>query len=189
MNKKISSNKPSFRDRYISYFLLINVLILDIWVVYSLIFRSGNVLGVATNTPCPQACIDKINAGSTSKTGSKESFIPLGSGSTSSRDWEFIYGAQATIDSEKYGSIKDTVFEATVQVPNGNQTVWVRLFNNTDKHPVWYSEMTMNGSGPVVLTSPTITLDKGSKQYIVQMKTQLGSIANLTSSRIKIVSK
>jgi len=174
---------------YIFYILLFNSIAIDIWILYQLFSKKVNVLGVTSSSSCPQACIDKINAVSSSKTGSKESYVPLGSGFTVSKDWEFIYGAQATIDSSKYGVVRETVFEATIGVPTGNQTVWVRLFNNTDKHPVWFSEMSMSGAGPVVLTSPAITLDKGSINYIVQMKTQIGSVANLTSSRIKIVNK
>lgn len=123
-----------------------------------------------------------------SKTLVKDNFIPLGSGTTTAKDWTDVAGAQATIDFNQYSPINKIIFEASVNVPTGNQTVSVRLFNVTDKHPVWYSEVTANNSPAYLISSPII-YDLGAKTYQVQMKTQLGFSADLTQSRIHVISK
>lgn len=122
------------------------------------------------------------------QTGSsvKEFIIPFGGGSNSSEDWEDVAGLQAYVDSTKYGSIKSVVFEATMRIPTGNQTAYVRLYNATDKHPVWLSEMSLEGGTPKLLTSQALTLPSGNKLYQVQMKTQLKFQAILDQARLRI---
>ena len=150
---------------------------------------------------CPASCLSLINEATmsirlptpapsikTTPVGSsvKEFFISFGSGSTRAGDWEDVGGLGAYIDSGKYGKIKSVVFEAAVAIPNGNQGVYVRLFNATDKHPVWFSEVYHEGGNPKLLISSPITLDAGNKLYQAQMKTTLKDLANLNQARIKI---
>lgn len=127
--------------------------------------------------------------GGTAAVGFESEFIiTLGSGTNTTDDWVDVVGAGSFIDSTKYGSIKKVVFEATVQIPNGNQTSYVRLYNATDKHPVWSSEMSLEGSEAKLLISQPITLDSGNKLYQVQMKSQLKDKTNLLQSRVRITS-
>lgn len=167
--------------------LLLNTLVLDAFFLHQF-FVKRNVLGTSTSATCPAACITKINqmAGKTVSSTAKEYYVPLGSGSNTTNDWADVAGASASIDTASYGKIKQVMFEATVTVPAGSQKVWVRLFNATDKHPVWFSEVTTDSSGPVLLASPAITLDKGNKVYQVQMKTQLKILTNLVQSHVRI---
>jgi hypothetical protein len=168
--------------------ICLNLLVLDFFLVKSYI-TGTSVLGESTVAEsCPTSCIDKFSqyVSRTNQTAG-ETFVPLGSGSGYSNDWSDVTGALATIDTSKFNRIKKVTFEATLQDPTGNQTVWVRLFNVTDKHPVWYSEVSMDGTGPILLTSQPITLDSGNKTYQVQLKTQLGYAASLTQSRIHII--
>lgn len=156
---------------------------------------------------CPQSCVTQIyeatasykpisqpTSTTTSKSGPvstskvKEFFVPFGSGSSSAGDWQDVLALQSYIDSANYEDIKSVVFEASVHVPTGNQTAGVRLFNVTDKHPVWSSEVLFNGGGtPQFLISKPITLDQGNKLYQVQMKTQLQFQAILDQARIHII--
>ncbi len=117
----------------------------------------------------------------------KEYFIPFGTGTNQTSDWADIPGSQTTIDFGSYNNIKEVHFETSVSVPTGNETVWVRLFNVSDKHPVWYSEVSTINSNLVI--SPAIIYDSGSKVYQVQMKTQLQYLANLVQARIHIILK
>lgn len=117
----------------------------------------------------------------------KELYVPLGTGINITTDWSDVKGAAAYIDTRLYGKIKKVTFEASLGVPSGSQTAYVRLFNATDKHPVWYSEMTMSGAGPEFLASSGVTLDSGNKLYQVQMKSQLGSPTNLLQGRVHII--
>lgn len=136
----------------------------------------------ATSAP---AVIKSPNPQSVS--GIKDYFIPLGSGSTQAIDWIDVLGAQATVDLGQYQNIKEIRFEASVAVPTANESVSIRIFNVTDKHPVWNSEVTMSGGSSAYLTSSPVIYDVGLKLYQVQMKTQLQAPANLTQSRIHVV--
>lgn len=160
--KKISINQNYLTVGSITTLLLIG---LSIGYMKNI---SGSVLGVSTSTK------------------SRESHVFLGIGSTTSGDWTDIPGAHAYIDSTKYGKISSVVFDATLRVPTGNQKVWVRLFNTTGKHPVWNSEMSMEGIGPNILSASKISLDAGNNLYQVQMKNQLNFPSFLDSSRIRI---
>lgn len=171
-------------------FLTVNILALDI-VIIGKLFQNGAVLGTTINDTCPTACINRINqaTGKTVTNNAKEYYVPLGSGTNVTDDWTDVAGASAYIDTTSYGKIKETRFEATVVTPTGSQRIWVRLFNATDKHPVWYSDVTTDASGPQLLTSPSINLDKGNKLYQVQMKSQLKGLTNLNQSRVHITTQ
>jgi len=128
-----------------------------------------------------------LGTSDTASTFAKELYVPLGTGVNVTTDWVDVKGAAAYVNTSSYGTLKKVTFEASIGVPTGNQTAYVRLYNATDKHPVWYSEMTMAGVGPELLISSPITLDGGNKLYQVQMKSQLGATTNLLQSRIHIL--
>ena len=117
----------------------------------------------------------------------KEFFVPFGSGSNSSDDWQDIPGLKATLDPANYGNIKTVTFEATIRIPTGNEVAYARLYNATGKHPVWFSEVSLEGGTPQLLISKPITLDSGSNTYQVQMKTSLKFQAFLDQSRLHII--
>ena len=120
----------------------------------------------------------------------REYYVPFGSGSGSSSDWQDVAGLQAYVDSANYPNIKSVVFEASLHIPTGNQTASVRLYNATDGHPVWNSEVTFNGNtSSILVNSQAVLLDTGNKLYKVQMKTQLQYTAILDQSRLHITTK
>jgi len=121
-----------------------------------------------------------------SQTNVKEYYVPLGSGTNASDDWTDVAGASASIDTAAYGKIKRVALEATISQPVSSQKIWVRLYNASDKHPVWYSEVSTDNAGPILLTSSALSLDSGNKLYQVQMKTQLKGVTHLTQSRVHI---
>lgn len=168
------------------YLLVVNILLLDVLVLRSFFTGTPSVLGESSAAgSCPQACVNLINktAGTSSV---KEFVVSLGSGSNTTNEWTDVTGVQSYIDSSQYGKIKKVAFEATVFVPTGNQKIYVRLYNVNDAHPVWYSEMWMDGTGPKLLTSEPITLGSGNKLYQVQMKSQLKFRTDLVTSRVRI---
>lgn len=202
---------------FLVVFIILNVIAIDAWIlnlgnVQSLKRLEANkqptsVKPITTSVQaCPQSCINYIEEAtatmpvpeiSPSTGGSqqtiaqiREFFVPIGSGTNSSSDWEDVPGLQVVVDTAQYGKIKNAYFEAAVYVPNGNEIVSVRLYNVTDKHPVWFSELTFpNANTSQQLTSDNITLDSGNKAYKVQMKTQLKIPASLNSSRIRILTQ
>jgi len=138
-----------------------------------------------TEIPTPTS-VPPASSQTSSVSSVKEFFIPFGSGTNSSGDWEDVGGLKVSIDTANYSSIKSAVFEASVRIPTGNQTAYVRLFNETDKHPVWLSDVSLEGGTPQLLLSKPITLDSGNKIYKVQMKTSLKYQAVLDQARIRI---
>jgi len=155
---------------------------------------------------CPEACLEKIDQIAQVTTAPvvvkepvapavpaasevKEFFISFGSGSTEAREWADMIGLEAYIDSSKYGVIEEVVFETGLNIPNGNQKALVQLFNVTDGHMVWNSEVSLEGGTPGLVISPPLTLSPGKKLYRVQMKTTVGDVAILTQSRIKITTR
>lgn len=145
-------------------------------------------------TPEPSPVFQPVAVSTTptplvTKQSPKEYFIPLGTGVSTASDWTAVPGASAKVNFASYIDIKAVYFEAATFVPTGNQSVSVRLYNVTDKHPVWNSELTIDANTVDIQTSEPLITDTGGKVYQVQMKTQLQASANLTNSRIHIILK
>lgn len=117
----------------------------------------------------------------------KEYFVPLGSGSTSAADWTDVAGMSATIDSANYSKIKSVIFQISLRIPTANGTVYARLFNKTDQHPVWYSDVSSEGPVSTTKQASNIVLDTGSKVYQVQMKNTLQYQSIADSAQIKVI--
>lgn len=118
--------------------------------------------------------------------GPKDYYIPLGTGYTEKNEWVDVSGTDTTIDPATYGKINTAVFEASMHIPVANGTMYARLYNVTDKHPVWFSEVSTSKGTSTTVTSGNITLDPGSKLYRVQIKTSLQYPSYLDFSRIRI---
>lgn len=146
----------------------------------SSVVSAPKTMVTAVPTPTPIIVIKEV----VKEVSVKEQFIPFGSGSNQTDVWGDVPGLQANIDFGSYQNIKDVRFEVTVHIPTANGTASVRLFNMTDKHPVWNSEVTV--ASDIYTVSPSIIYDKGLKTYQVQMKTQLKTLANLSLARIHI---
>lgn len=198
------------------FLLFINVVILDIVILFkntSIIQKDIGiqkvksdvaVVGRSTSSDmsCPKSClleIEKVTSTIEKKPtistkvseepaieSSKEYIITFGSGTNATDEWTDVSGLQIYIDNTKYGQIKTVLFEASVRIPTGNQIAYVRLFNTTDKHPVWFSDVSLEGGTPRLLVSKPIMLDSGNKLYQVQMKTSLKYQAILDQAIVRI---
>lgn len=140
----------------------------------------GGLTPTPTAKPVPQTQTQPLSL-------VKEFFVPFGTGSNSSDDWQDVGGLRATLDPSNYGSIKTVTFEASIRIPTGNELAYVRLYSVTDKHPVWFSDVSLEGGTPQLLISKPITLDSGNKTYQVQMKTSLKYPAFLDQARLHIL--
>ncbi len=152
-------------------------------------FLSPQPTSTQTQFYQPQPTLPKETIIQTQNTDSplvKEYFIPMGTGTSKSDEWENVAGTETSADFGQYKNIKEIRFETSVTVPSSSQLVWVRLWNITDKHPVWYSEVTTKGETSAYLVSQPIIYDIGQKIYQVQIKTQLKGLTNLVQSRIHI---
>jgi hypothetical protein len=145
---------------------------------------------IAKITPQIIKEVEKIRTVTTNASSIKEYSISFGSGQTNSEDWEDVPGLNAYIDSNNYNSISAVYFEATLRIPTGNGQAYARLYNKTDNHPVWFSDLSTESDQPTLLQSPqSISLDSGNKLYQVQMKTSLKFDSLVDSARIKIILK
>lgn len=195
----------------IMVFLLANILVLDVNVFKK---EEGTVAPVVEEaqpeaTPlssllveadtCPAVCLEAIaeatgesaqvapTPATAVSSGVKEIYIPLGSGSTQSITYVELSGIESVIDMGNYPKVKEIIFEATMRIPTANGRVYAKLFNVTDKHDAWYSEVYAEGSSGYRAESGNVVLAPGRKLYRVMMKSTMGYEAILDSARIKIL--
>mgnify|MGYP001560227162 CR=1 FL=1 len=190
--------------------LTVNIVMLDLAIFFG---RSGTkpseiaattVRVVATTTPIPtptptEAClssceakidalakrIEELPVSQTAKNTS-EYYISLGSGTTKSSVWQDIAGVEAIIDTTNYPSIKSVIFEVFLNIPTANGSVYAKLYNVTDKHDVWFSNV--SSEGPVLTKKEAmITLAPGIKTYRVMGLSTLKYDANIENARIRIL--
>ncbi len=184
--------------------LLINMIALDIFIAYNthpttaakttLLLQDDETIP----TPSPTISISQANFISPTPqpnsislpltSAGNEFFIPLGTGTSTAATWTNVPGVQAYIDSTQYSNVKTVTFEASVVLPATPQIVSVQLYDVTNNHPVWFSQVTMQSSNTSqLLISSPITLSSGNNLYQVQMQTQLQAPANLVQSRVHII--
>ncbi len=163
---------------------------------------------LTTNQSCPQSCIALFSetvktppslpttsttspaGGSTSSTLTnieRELYIPLGSGTTSRSDWDDLTTTDTLIDTSKYGTIKEVFFTVILKNPSQSGDSQARLYNVTDKHPVWSSEVKMEGPTSQQITSSKITLDTGNKLYRVQAKSGLSTQITIDTAKLRLI--
>lgn len=119
----------------------------------------------------------------------RESYIPLGTGSTDKSSFADLTATETAIDPANYGTIKEAYFIASLKNTTRNGQVEAQLYNVTDKHPVWNSLVTMNGAESQTITSGKITLDTGNKLYRVQLKSTLNYTVSLDNAKIRIIAE
>lgn len=194
--KRIETDEKKIRKVFWIIFFLVILAVLNFAIIYLFIFKpvatksegikvSTTPTVSPTDTPIVTPTTSLNIAPTIIQSNIKEYFIPLGAGSGLTDDWTNVDGLIANVDLGTFQNIKEINFEVSVNVPTANQTVWVRLYNKTDKHPVWNSEISFSDAGGYVVSQPLI-YDKGEKTYQVQIKTQLKFTANIIQSRLHI---
>lgn len=116
----------------------------------------------------------------------RELYITIGSGSSKSPKWDAIEGVEVNIDTNKYPKILEAYFQVSLRIPTANGEVSSKLYNETEKHDVWFSEITNQGS-EAKLKEAKINLSSGPNSYRVYLKSSLEAEALLDQARIKII--
>lgn len=150
---------------------------------------------------CPQPCLEVIAesrpetkqalatpAPTVVPVAAKEVYIPLGRGSTTSLDYAQLTGAEAVVDLNQYPTIETVYFEAFLHLPHGG-AAYAKLYNVTDQHDAWHSEVYFEGSGPYRAEASGVVLSSGRKVYRVMLRSVIGSEAVLESARLKLILK
>lgn len=124
------------------------------------------------------------------QTAQKEIFIPMGSGSTKSREFADLISTDLTVDTSKYANVESIVFEASIWVEGGNGAAYAQLYNVDDKVGYFESQISNNVGSAVVKASGNLTLPNGKKTYRVRAKTDIVEFAaQVSNARIKITLK
>lgn len=189
--------------------LTVNIVFLDI-VFFSpqnevshVAAENSVVNNVPVATECSQACKSYINTVAAASIASpsatvtvtsvdvpvslpKEYYVPLGLGFTRSDEYDDLFGADVFIDTVKYPRIQKVTFEVYLRNPTGNGITYAKLFNVTDKHDVWFSEVSMVGGGSG-RREATIQLEPGNKEYRVKLRSSMKYDVYVDNARIKIV--
>lgn len=198
-----------------SFLLLLtaNVVMLDLMVFWGRNVRQsdeGATSARVTEAPSPaQPCVPSceakidalarmVDALTASRSGAarsspvvassraKEYYIPLGSGTTKRATWQELVGVEAVVDTRNYPPIQTVIFEVYLAIPTANGTVRAKLYNATDKHDVWFSEV--SSEGPILTKREApITLDQGAKTYRVMGLSTLSYDARIENARLRIV--
>lgn len=138
----------------------------------------------------PTVIITQVPAQTTTTTqssGPQEYFIPFGAAAGSSQGtYATLPALSAYVNTNNYSSIATVTFEVSAQIPNGNQSISIQLYNATDGYAIPNSQVSMSGGTPQLLVSPNITLPSGNKLYQVQINTQLNSSINIDQARLHI---
>lgn len=179
--------------------LLANLAYLNFFIINSASSRSYAPISVVA-TPSPTSSFSSTPSATPAliqsvpvqmpQNSAHDYYINLGSGTNQSTDWTDVAGTLNTFDISQYPNIKEVHLETTVDVPTANGTISVRLFNKTDGGAVWNSDRTVNSqvSGDLLI-SQNIIYPQGPKLYSVQMKSQLGVLANLIQARLHITTQ
>jgi len=198
---RLRNDERKYRLTFVVFGIFLAILILNLFWVNTIVlqskYRAATTVAITPPiatpiptemiTPTPSTISSPITAPTTT-IAAKDHFIPLGSGAGQSADWEDIVGMVASVDLGQYQVIKSVLFEASVTVPTANQYVTLRLYNKTDGHPVWNSEVTMNTASSYLISAPVI-YDSGVKLYQVQLKTQLQFPVSISQARIHVILK
>lgn len=191
-----------------SFLLLLtaNIVMLDLMVFFGRSTRPSEVAVTTirvSETPSPaQECsslcetkIDElrqkvdaltIRSPSVGKNIAKEYYITLGSGIVKSNTWQDVAGAEVVVDTANYSPIKSVTFEVYLKIPTANGKVYAKLYNVTDKHDVWFSEVSSEGP-TLTKKEASISFEDGAKTYRVMGLSTLKYDASIENARLRIV--
>ena len=141
---------------------------------------------VATLAADPKT-ITKTVTQTVSTNSTKEYIIYLGSGSTTSRDWVEMEGTKTTINTANYPTIKNMEFQASLKIVGGEARA--RLKNKTTGAIYHVSEVMHNSSNTTWVSQTGLPLHGGNNEYIVELRSTSGELAQLEGARVRITVK
>lgn len=193
--------------------VIANIAVLDYWIVTREPVPNQRFSPLVQDTSekitavCPASCIDVIKEATSAITASpfpaqspvvtaqqiarqepREYYVPLaGGGSTTKRDWVDIGAAETYLDTSRYPSAITVTWDASLKILSGNGHAFARLINVTDNQILQETEISGSSETGIRVESKSFKLISGNKLYRVQLKTNTGYEATITSGRIKIV--
>lgn len=194
--------------------ILGNLFILDLKIFYpqSPLFLSEAIINptpAPTDLSCPTSCVALLNQvisspsarvgslevttpspiASQKTTTTRETYIPLGNGSTQKSDWDDLIATETIINPSAYGTFGQAYLTYSLRNPTQNGQVEARLYNATDKYPIYGSNVIMNGPVSQTINTGSFPLPDGNKLYRVQLRSTLSYPVYLDNAKIRIVTE
>lgn len=135
-------------------------------------------------TPIPTSAASPTS----STTGAKSVYIPIGYGGSSkaTSDFQSVTEQEITIDTANYPGYKNAYLEVNLKIDNANGIGEARLFNTTDGTALLGSLISTTSGSYSNKTSGAFNLTNGSKKYNLQLKSSTGYTVSVQLTRIRI---
>ncbi len=167
----------------LSAIVIINLAVIDLWLVRSTNSDFNKVLSAATSGSCPSACVDLIR----NRTGSEQLVEISASGSTSETGWTVLPGSEITFNKANYSGAKKMYFQASLSSDASDRTVYARLYDKTHGIGVQGSEISTKSTTAVLIQSDALNFYSGNLSLQVQIKSLNGNVASILNPRIRVV--
>lgn len=171
--------------------------------------RVGNGLAehITSDDTCGQDCQDEIAktvseaistiSATTEKVVEKQTvvtqaegtdYIPMGAGTTTSTSWVDVDDSAVYIDLESdYGTDATVSWETSLKVAHGNGKAFARLYDDTNKIAVDFSELsTENNADFTQVSTGNLPFWKGRNLYKVQIKSLNSFEVTYSGGKIKV---
>lgn len=123
-------------------------------------------------------------------TGNKNKivYVPLVTeGTTASTIWSDILPSEFYFDLNDYPGVKEVRFVAYLQAVQGAAKIYARLYDQTNKRGIDYSDIETQSSSYTLVESSKMTIWQGNNRYTVQLKSLNGTQALLKEAKLKII--
>lgn len=118
----------------------------------------------------------------------KAVYIPLVTeGTTVNTTWTDINPSEFYFDLADYPGAKEVRFICYLQALHGSAKVYARLYDQTNKRGVDYSDLETQSDSYVRLESSGITIWRGNNKYTVQLRSANGTQVLLKEVKLKVI--
>jgi len=139
-------------------------------------------------TQKPEKTMSVIVPTSAPATQAKAIYIPLVTeGTTVSTSWVDIVPSEFYFNLADYPGATQVRFICYLQALHGSAKVYARLYDQTNKRAVDYSQLETQNDSYTLLESSGITIWRGNNQYTVQLKSENGTQVLLKEAKLKII--
>jgi len=130
--------------------------------------------------------IYKNTSTTTSSNQSKIIYVPItAEGTVSSVNFTDIVPSEFYFDLSDYPGAKEVRFQAYLLSVNNDQ-IFARLYDNTNKRGIDFSDIQTNSSTFTRVESSAMTIWRGNNKYTVQLRSVNGTQAQLKDAKLKI---
>lgn len=114
--------------------------------------------------------------------------IPITSyGESGLVSWTEVKPSEFYFDLINYTGAKEVRFEAYLAADQGAAKVYARLYDATNNRGVDYSDIQTNSSSYIRIQSSKVSIWRGNNKYIVQIKSDNGTVAKIKDAKIVII--